>query len=131
MPGGRPKDTLKIKTVEELDEKINAYFKDTKAEEWTMTGLAITLDIDYHTLINYGNRESYFQSIKNARLKVHNEYEKDLRKKGRSGDIFALKNFGWRDKQEVDNTHRISKPLLDNVRSNNFTEEDNVSKEED
>jgi len=99
MPAGRP---LKFESPEILQEAVDAYFVKTNEDEWTMTGLAMALDIDYHTLINYGNKEQYFQSIKKARLKVHNAYEKDLRKKGRSGDIFALKNFGWRDKQEVE-----------------------------
>jgi hypothetical protein len=108
--GGRPP---KFKTVEELQEKVNAYFKETKREEWTMTGLAIALDIDYQTLINYGNKELFFEPIKKARMKVHNEYEKDLRRKGRSGDIFALKNFGWTDKTEQDVTLNTPEPILE------------------
>ncbi len=42
--------------------------------------------------------------IKKAKLKVHNAYERDLRNRGRSGDIFALKNFGWKDQQDHDHT---------------------------
>jgi len=102
MPGGRPP---KFDSPEKLQEAIDAYFTETSEDEWTMTGLAMALDFDYQTLINYGKKEGYekfFESIKNAKMKVHNVYEKDLRKKGRSGDIFALKNFGWRDKQEVE-----------------------------
>ena len=40
--------------------------------------------------------------VKKAKEMVHNAYEKDLRRKGRSGDIFALKNFGWTDQRNVD-----------------------------
>lgn len=97
--GGRP---LKFESVEELQEKIDNYFNTTPKEEWTMTGLCIDCDMDYQTLINYSEKEQFFEPIKKARLKVHNQYEISLRKNGRSGDIFALKNFGWTDKTEVD-----------------------------
>ena len=40
---------------------------------------------------------------------VENSYEMSLRENGRTGDIFALKNFGWRDKMEVENNAEISK----------------------
>ncbi len=100
-PGGRP---LKFKTVEELDQAITAYFRDTKEDEWTITGLALALDTTRQTLINYEGREEFLDTIKKAKLKVENGYEKDLKKHGRSGTIFALKNFDWRDRQETDVT---------------------------
>lgn len=34
---------------------------------------------------------------------VEHSYEIDLKKKGNTGTIFALKNFDWKDKTEVDN----------------------------
>ena len=33
---------------------------------------------------------------------VEHSYEIDLKEKGNTGTIFALKNFDWKDKQEVD-----------------------------
>lgn len=101
MTAGRP---LKFPTVESLQERIDLYFNNTKEEEWTVTGLALALDTNRDTLINYTERPEYFDTIKKAKEMVHNAYEKDLRRKGRSGDIFALKNFGWSDKQEIDHT---------------------------
>jgi hypothetical protein len=71
---------------------------------WTITGLALALDTDRHTLINYSEREEYFHTINKAKLMVENAYEIDLREKGHAGNIFALKNFGWKDKTEVDAT---------------------------
>ena len=100
MPAGRP---LRFETVEQLKKELDSYFKKTPKEEWTMTGLCLVLEIDYQTLINYSRKEEYFEPIKIAKLKVHNEYEKSLRKNGRTGDIFALKNFGWKDRQEINN----------------------------
>jgi hypothetical protein len=46
----------------------------------------------------------YSAAVKKAKLKVENGYERDLKKHGRSGTIFALKNFDWKDKQETDIT---------------------------
>lgn len=99
MAGGRP---LKFQTVEELDEKIADYFAKTDKSEWTWTGLALHLDTSRETLSNYQERPEFFDSLKKALLKVENGYEIDLKKHGRSGTIFALKNFDWKDKQEVD-----------------------------
>jgi len=100
---GRP---LKFPSLTALEEKIEVYFNDTKEEEWTITGLALALDTSRETLMNYEDKAEYFDTIKKAKERVHNAYEKDLRRKGRSGDIFALKNFGWSDKQEVDLTNK-------------------------
>jgi hypothetical protein len=98
---GRP---LKWETVEELQLQVNKYFEETPEPRWTITGLALALDTDRHTLINYSEREEYFHTINKAKLMVENAYEIDLREKGHAGNIFALKNFGWKDKTEVDAT---------------------------
>ena len=45
----------------------------------------------------------------NAKLKVENSYEKELRGKFFAGAIFALKNFGWSDKMETE--HTINQPI--------------------
>lgn len=108
---GRP---LKFNSLEELQEKINSYFSSVKMEEWTITGLALSLDTSRETLMNYEDKEEYFDTIKKAKEMVHNAYEIDLRKKGRSGDIFALKNFGWTDKTEQDITSG-GEPLKSNT----------------
>lgn len=103
---GRP---LKFKTVEELEEKVQNYFNTTKREEWTITGLALALDTSRETLINYQNKEEYFDTIKKAKDMVEHSYEIDLKKTGRTGTIFALKNFDWRDKMETDITTKGEK----------------------
>lgn len=104
---GRP---LKFKTEEELQKKIDSYFKKTKKSEWTITGLALALDTYRDVLIDYENEKydeedkKYSNAIKKAKLKVENSYELDLKKYGRSGTIFALKNFRWKDNQGLDLT---------------------------
>lgn len=109
MKKRNPWRPLKWETPEILEKEIEKYFTDTPKEEWTITGLALALDTSRETLCNYedseGSRADFFDTIKNAKLRVHNEYEKDLRRKGRSGDIFALKNFGWTDRQEFAQEH--------------------------
>lgn len=96
---GRP---LKFKSVKSLQEQIDKYFNATPVKKWTITGLAIALDTDRQTLINYENKAEYFDTIKKAKLMVENSYEIDLKEKGNTGTIFALKNFGWQDKQEIE-----------------------------
>ena len=98
---GRP---LKFETPELLEEKINDYFSVTPKEEWTWTGLALHLDTSRETLREYKERPEFVDSLKKALLKVENSYELDLKKHGRSGTIFALKNFDWKDKSEQDIT---------------------------
>lgn len=97
---------LKFQSVEELDAQIEDYFATTPECEWTWTGLALHLDTDKWTLTKYRDREEFSASIKKALLRVENGYEKDLKKHGRTGTIFALKNFDWKDKQETDVTSK-------------------------
>lgn len=96
---------LKFKSVEELQEKIDKYFIecDSKDEPYTITGLALALDTSRQCLINYENKEDYFDTIKKAKLKVESYAEKQLFKGGNTaGVIFSLKNnYNWVDKQEI------------------------------
>ena len=99
MPAGRP---LKYKTKEELEEAINSYFDSTPKDEWTWTGLALHLDTTRETLREYKEREEFVDTIKKGLARVENGYEIDLKKHGRTGTIFALKNFDWKDKTETE-----------------------------
>lgn len=98
---GRP---LKFQSPEELQEKIEEYFSVTPEGQRTITGLAVHLDTSRETLCNYESRDEFFDAIKKGKDRVELDYELSLRKRGGSGDIFGLKNFGWRDKQETDIT---------------------------
>jgi len=102
MPVGRP---LKFESVEQLQLQIDSYFALTPKDEWTITGLAMALDTSRQVLCDYEDeRPLYTDTIKKAKIKVENGYEIDLKKHGRSGTIFALKNFDWKDKTEQDIT---------------------------
>lgn len=98
---GRP---LKIKSPEEMERILNEYFSNTPENKITITGICLALDLDKNNFYDYGKRKGYESIVKRARMIVENSYELSLRENGRTGDIFALKNFGWVDRQEVDNT---------------------------
>ncbi len=78
--------------------------EDKRREEYSITGLALALDTTRQTLVDYEEKDEFTDTIKKAKLRVENRYEKALQKQGRSGDIFALKNFNWKDKSESDVT---------------------------
>lgn len=96
---GRP---LKFQSVKELQDAIDLYFTTTKKEDWTITGLALALDTYRSVLCDYEDKDEYSDTIKKAKQMVEHSYEVDLKKSGRTGTIFALKNFNWKDKTEVD-----------------------------
>lgn len=98
---GRPP---KWETPEQLQKEIDKYFEECKKnnEPLTITGLALALDTYRDVLMDYQNKDEFSNTIKRAKQIIENAYEKRLIQNGRSGDIFALKNFGWVDKQEVE-----------------------------
>jgi hypothetical protein len=129
---GKPKQWS---TLEELQKDIDAYFQwcednpikllhksqldksnkpieyDTK-RPYTIEGLAIFLDCDRDTLLNYEKKEGYeeyFGIIKKAKLKI----QQDKVERGIVGTgvasviIFDLKNnHGYKDKTEVDQNQK-------------------------
>lgn len=121
MPAGRP---LKYKTLEEIKPLIDRYFSETEKEEWTITGLALALDTSRKVLCEYEGKDEFSNAIKKAKEMVEHSYEIDLKKSGRSGTIFALKNFNWEDKvtnkieevQEEETQNQI-KDLADRLRN--------------
>lgn len=98
---GRPP---KWETPEQLQKEIDKYFEECKKndEPLTITGLALALDTYRDVLMDYQNKDEFSNTVKRAKQIIENAYEKRLIQNGRSGDIFALKNFGWVDKQEVE-----------------------------
>ena len=112
---GRPKI---FKSVEEVEEKINAYFKycEDKDKPYTMSGLAYYLDVDRRTIVNYTKEEEFFPAIKKARDRVQMQLEENalLNKGNPTFTIFNLKNnFDWKDRIETntENFEQINKSL--------------------
>lgn len=127
MPAGRP---LKFKTVEELEEKIAAYFAECDSKvvrrvldknggvieeitrPYTITGLALALDTSRETLIEYGERDEYVDTIRRAKLKCQNYVVEGALVSQLSSpfSIFNLKNnHGWKDSFE--NNHSGAVPI--------------------
>lgn len=102
---GRPK---KYTEVEEFDKKIDDYFKkcDKNSAPYTFSGLALALDfLDVKTLRNYGKEEKFFPSVNRARMRILEQYERELfRSQGSTQGVqFALKNnfAEYKDEQTV------------------------------
>lgn len=107
---GRPK---KYTDAELVQKKIDEYFKicDENHKPYTMSGLALSLDMDRRSLLNYSKDEKFFPTIKKARDKVESYAEERLFFPNATGVIFNLKNnFGWEDKQELSHSGSIANP---------------------
>jgi len=119
---GRP---LKFKSVKELQTAIDAYFKKcdgrivevfdknsgsvvklNNPEPYTVSGLAMALDCDRVTLLNYEKKDKeFFSTIKRAKSKIEYCVERGSLESGKPvGYIFNLKNNfkQWKDKTESD-----------------------------
>lgn len=114
-PGGRPP---MYSSPEDMQAKIDDYFQNCpdyrvaydkmgnafKIPTITITGLALHLGFcNRQSMYDYENKPEFSDTIKRARSFVEKEYEMALSQGNCTGAIFALKNFGWKDKTEVDN----------------------------
>ncbi|MHA1541416.1 MAG: terminase small subunit [Candidatus Hodarchaeales archaeon] len=91
---------MKYSSVKVIKPLIENYFASRPDNELTITGLALALDTSRETLMNYESKDEFFDTIKRAKDRIQESYERSMRKRGNAGDIFALKNFGWKDKVE-------------------------------
>jgi len=95
---GRP---LKFANPGDMQIKIDEYFQHCNENKipYTITGLALALDCDRVTLLNYSKKEEFFSTIKKAKLMVEHALELMLLQSSHAaGTIFNLKNnFGWKD----------------------------------
>lgn len=100
----------------DFDAKVDEYFvsgrRTTRAwtkdgEEYeipkvTLTGLCIYLGFaDKQSFCDYEKRPEFSFSVKRARQLIEREYEERLENSACAGSIFALKNFGWTDRNDV------------------------------
>jgi hypothetical protein len=91
-----------------MQKKVDEYFTVSGSLK-SMTGLALYLGFaDRQSLHDYEKREPFSFTIKQARTRVEKFYEEQLTvSRNPSGSIFALKNFGWSDRQEVEHSGTI------------------------
>ena len=115
---GRP---ATFESPEELEEAVDAYFEPTNenilfVSPKTIAGLAYHLGFESRqSFYDYEKREGYSYIIKRARLRIETIYEEQLSGKNPTGSIFALKNMGWTDKQEIDHTTQGEKMVFGGV----------------
>ena len=113
MKTGRPPlynnpEELQIKIDEYFDkgctvEDIHIKGTDTiiKVKRPTIGGLVLYAGFcDRQSFYDYEKHKEFTHTIKRARQKIAQHYEELLQKGLGAGAIFALKNFGWVDKQE-------------------------------
>lgn len=101
--GGRPRIW---DTPEALQEQIDQYYAWAKREKKPLTieRLAVFLDVDRHTILNYAKEDKFFSTIKKARSFILASKIENLTSLGgvKTGIIFDLKNNeGFVDKTEV------------------------------
>jgi hypothetical protein len=126
MPRGRPK---KIKSKEELENKINNYFESCfrpilnkefnyindengniikeQIKPFTICGLADALDMSRQSLLNYQKEEKFFDTIMRAKRKCEVYAEERLfDRDGVNGAKFSLINNyeNWEEKNKVETT---------------------------
>lgn len=112
----------KYETPEELQNAIDDYFQNgvkvrkvlvgkkpnqeiAEIPVPTISGLCYHLGFESRqSFYDYEEREGFSYTVKRARLFMEVEYEEQLQVGNVTGAIFALKNFGWTDKTEYENT---------------------------
>jgi len=106
-PIGRPR---KIDSPETFDALVDTYIlvcqDPDNPKPITLTGMVLALGLtSKDSLYEYGTYPEFSESVKRARLLIEHEYEHRLvAGTNAAAPIFALKNFGWKDKQEIDQT---------------------------
>lgn len=114
-----------FETPEDLERKVEEYFNSCtiKVDEIgsiinygdtvSITGLAFHLGFESRqSFYDYEAKNEFSYTIKRARLRVEMFYERCLTSAKPTGAIFALKNFGWKDTQEI--KHNIQRNVLSN-----------------
>lgn len=127
-----PKSKARYKTAKEFEAAVDSYFSFIEGdfvseyvetqpcvftevrkyrrepEPATITGLALYLGfIDRRSFYDYEYRGVFSHVIKKARLRVEYNYEKRLdTSKNPAGQIFVLKNMGWRDEISLEHTSK-------------------------
>ena len=108
---GRP---AAYETPEAMQEAVDNYIARCKSdgEPVTLTGGLIALGLNSkQTLSDYEQKDGFSGPVKRFRLAVEAEYERRLHDSSPTGAIFALKNMGWSDRQELEHTGANGGPI--------------------
>lgn len=96
----------KFEKAEDFVAKAEEYFEKTPVKEQTRAGLCVYLGMSTDLLLQYKKGEKG-EDFKEAALWVYtrleHKYEVDLNLRANpTGPIFALKQYGWKDNQDVE-----------------------------
>lgn len=111
MPAGRPR---LIASPEEMLERGYEYFEQCKKEESPIliTGLALALGLSgREALSEYGRRDEFSATVKELKSVVERYAESRIFGNNPAGAIFALKNYGWTDKQDLNLGGQENNPI--------------------
>ena len=134
-PIGRPP---LYSTPEALQDAIDAYFAACDAKiitkqvvqkgeivkvptptPYTMAGLAVALEVDRKTIINYGRKEEFFHIIAHARRRVEaDNIEKAIVGcyDSRIAALNLASNYGYADRQEVEQNGNVTVQVVSYAR---------------
>lgn len=104
---GRPR---RIESPEEFNRLVDEYVQSCLDSEAPVTWTGMALALGFYgraELDNYATYEGFSQPVKRAKTLVECAYEHRLHGQNAAGAIFALKNMGWSDKQEMEHTGSI------------------------
>ncbi len=124
MPAGSPPI---FDSPEALQRSIDTYFKEgvtikkvvvgktaIDVEVPTITGLCYFIGFESRqSFYDYEKRSEFSYTVKRARLFIEKHYEEMLQTGNTTGAIFALKNFDWTDKQEIDQKTTLEDNRID------------------
>lgn len=115
MPPGRPR---LIESPEEMLERGHAYFAECKESEShiLITGLALALGLSgREALSEYGRRQEFSATVKELKSVCEQYAENRIFEGNPAGAIFALKNYGWTDKAELNLGGQDGNPIQASV----------------
>lgn len=111
----------KYETPEEMQKKAEEFFdsltvtemqenKEGEMEEVivsqkfpTITGLCLYLGFcSRQSFYDYAKKDEFSYTVKRLHMMIESAYEQCLKGNAVAGVIFALKNLGWSDKQEIE-----------------------------
>ena len=105
MTAGRPPA---FETADEMQAKFDSYVKECLEQDKRPTISKAAYELGFasrQSFYDYEKNTEFSYTIKRIKLFIESIYEENVEKG--AGFIFALKNFGWVDKQEIDQTNRF------------------------
>ena len=106
---------VKFSDPEEFGRIAHAYMDRADVDKEfvpTVNGLAVELGLHRDTLVEYGKKEEFSDTVKSVRARLEAWWEQRLAGGNAAGTIFWLKNQGWTDKTEQEISCKGGKDLF-------------------